>query len=731
MRSPLLATLLAVACGALFACSSVDTESRPPTPTAPHPWLLFQPAHLSVLKERVGREPWDTLWMRVEQTAAEPRAEPPPGAWDSSTWNRNGSIAEANALLAWVRGDEAAARRAKELLLSLDPEFSSNLDFDVNIRMAGVLIPFVNAWDWLSATPWLSAEESAEGRRRILSVTRQFASRYLDQPVFRTTALVITQNNHPLRTAAAIGYVALAFPDDPEAPRWRDWAVDTMDYLLGPKGHYVADDGAVVEGPFYHAFGFGGYLPFLIALEHRVPDGTTMRHVCLARNDEDPWTDHGCVEGREYTFTNPLHGDRLRASLDWSLALRRPNGARAHLADAKWRTLTGSAVVTGWGAPAYHLWDWKENPSFPLATNELTALHLGYAKDEVGAPPPWQNRFFPSGGHASFRSGWGESDVWALLVAESGPARKSLHNHADGTSFALSAYGEDLLIDPGYYKPDERQNPLTMDAPSHNVLLVDGAGAPKRGLLTAWGDTDAFLENTRDGEKIAWAEARMAYQGIELRRGMAFVRRRYFVIADRVVDGSGTARTFRWRAHLWAGMEAGGAYAIDGNRVKVHRAKAGLEIAATTTAGDPIWQEPPFAALKPPHVHQLRESESTAGNHAVVDATLSAKAPQYLVVLAPYAAGGQGDAAPLAVTAAGGGLAAWTIAGSGWKDAAWMRDAASPELATVDGHAIETDAAFACFSLDGEWALVAGGSKLVVDGRTIVAGNTAPVALVE
>ena len=49
------------------------------------------------------------------------------------------------------------------------------------------------------------------------------------------------------------------------------------------------------------------------------------------------------------------------------------------------------------------------------------------------------------------------------------------------------AGGEDLLIDTGYYKPDATNNPLTMDAPSHNVILVDGVGAPKRGLLNAWG----------------------------------------------------------------------------------------------------------------------------------------------------------------------------------------------------------------------------------------------------
>src|SRR5207237_809433 len=158
---------------------------------------------------------------------------------------------------------------------------------------------------------------------------------------------------------------------------------------------------------------------------------------------------------------------------------------------------------------------------------DLTPWYLAYLADVTPAQPPWRNRFFPDGGQAIFRSGWGSHDLWLTLVADHGPARKTLHNHADGASFALSAYGDDLLIDTGYYKPESLANPVTMDAPSHNVILVDGVGAPKRGLLDDWGDTDAFLENTLDGDAIAWAEARIAYEKATIRRGVAFVRKRY------------------------------------------------------------------------------------------------------------------------------------------------------------------------------------------------------------
>ena len=42
-----------------------------------------------------------------------------------------------------------------------------------------------------------------------------------------------------------------------------------------------------------------------------------------------------------------------------------------------------------------------------------------------------------------------------------------LHDHVDGTSFSLAAFGEYLLIDTGYYKPNSLTNSRTADADAH------------------------------------------------------------------------------------------------------------------------------------------------------------------------------------------------------------------------------------------------------------------------
>ena len=64
------------------------------------------------------------------------------------------------------------------------------------------------------------------------------------------------------------GYVALAFPDHPEATTWADWSFSELEYLWGPQGRYVQPDGGISEGPFYGNFAWApSALLFVAALD--------------------------------------------------------------------------------------------------------------------------------------------------------------------------------------------------------------------------------------------------------------------------------------------------------------------------------------------------------------------------------------------------------------------------------------------------------------------------------
>ena len=360
---------------------------------------------------------------------------------------------------------------------------------------------------------------------------------------------------------------------------------------------------------------------------------------------------------------------------------------------------------------------------------DLTAHHLAYLDDSVtAAEPSWKNHFLPDAGNAIFRSGWEEDARWLLLVAEHGAARKTLHDHVDGTSFSLAAYGEYLLLDPGYYKPNEQDVSVTADADSHNVILIDGQGAPDKGLLTNFGDTDAFLENTLDGEKIAYAEARESYEKTTIERSLVFVRQRYFVVADRLSTEATKPREHRWRVGGWAGYDIGGVFELlDGAGGAVahwEREKAGVFVHLAATDPGLAFEEPPYTPLTAPQVGAF-DIERTIADHGVADGVVTGLAPGYLAVLAPYRVGGSGDDAPLTVTPidAGADASAWQIDGQGGSEVAWLRKPGAATTLNAAGHAIDSDGEIAVVSLDGSFGLVARGTQASLDGSAVVDGG--------
>jgi hypothetical protein len=343
----------------------------------------------------------------------------------------------------------------------------------------------------------------------------------------------------------------------------------------------------------------------------------------------------------------------------------------------------------------------------------------------IDSEPPWTSRAHAISGHVTLRSGWDADARWLLLLAESGGARKTLHDHADGTSFAFAAYGEYLLIDTGYVKPNPMANSITAEAPAHSVVLIDGKGAPKRGLLNNWGDADASLDLFTDGTALDYAEVRQAYEKTTIHRSTILVRDRYVVIADRLDTTATVAREHAWRVHGFAGYDSGGSYALDAESATFVRSAAGVRLGLATTAGAPDVREPPYVQDAVPHVHSVGDDGTT--NHAVADAVVTALAPGYLVVLAPWKVGAaQGSSeAPLTLTrlASDGGVAAWQVQGAFGSDVVWLRSPEGPEaLALSNGDELSTDAELVVVNVRDGLLLYRGGTGVTWDGTM----HTAP-----
>ncbi len=658
--------LVALAVLLLVGCPTDEADPDP------FPTILVRAEHRDVILERLDREPYVAIHAEIEERAAREYDPGDPDVWDHHAHGRNAETARDAALLAWLHDDAAMAAKARDLLARIPTDYDSHRTWDINIRMPHPLMGWVDAYDLLRATPDFPAEEQAAVRDALTLITGAFFDEYLGPGGTGGLVLQPAQNNHPIRTATAIGYVAMAFPEYGRSAEWLSWAMSELDYLWGPDGKYVQADGGVSEGPFYFGFAWGVSTAMFVAWDNLFGDGRgiapALARDCRNRNDLDPWTGHGCVDGEAFTFANPLRTAEYRATVDWSMSIRLPSGHRPPLADAYFNPFNGGALLSSFGGGGHYRWDWETNVDRPYEMGhgaDLRAHHLAYFDDAVAAEePPWTSRFLPDAGNAVFRSDHGPDAIWGLLVGESGAARKTLHDHVDGTSFTVAGYGEYLLIDPGYYKPSQLDNAVTAQSPSHNLVLVDGRAAPDKGLLNDFGDADAFLDGWEAGD-LARVVAHQDYGGTTVERTVLFVRDRYFVVADRLETADDGIHDYTQRWH-------GGSRIIALGEEQARWSVGGAFVDVFVGADVPlVLDEPAYVENEAPHVDQYRLDRSVQ-RHAVLDATAAGQgtAPYFVTVIVPSDAGADGDDGPLTVTRldAPGGQVGWTVAGDGWTD---------------------------------------------------------------
>ena len=167
------------------------------------------------------------------------------------------------------------------------------------------------------------------------------------------------------------------------------------------------------------------------------------------------------------------------------------------------------------------------------------------------------------------------------LVFHSSPYGGHGHSHADQNSFHIIAYGEDLLIDSGYYPAFNNADPhrlqWSVQTKAHNAILVDGAGQ-------SWGDTRGHGRISHFEQNADWVymvgSAEHAYPAPALARvdrHIVWLRGsavQTYVIVDELAGADDTRHRFDWLLHAAHRMNVDASQ----RKVRVHGQSSEAEV---------------------------------------------------------------------------------------------------------------------------------------------------------
>lgn len=719
--------------GALSELTVIESSDGGQPDTHPtdrdFPHLAALPKHRELILDRIDREPYGSILKEIVKKAELVEKRSPENIWDVDINGYNAKIAQANAFLAWVYSNSSNAQKAINILKNIETHFEKREKrSDIDVNMPQVIMGFINALDFLKGTDFLTKKDEEIIERKILSLIDKFYNSFIEDDFVRTVQLNYSQNNHNIRTASAIGYAAIAFKDYPSAKKWLNWAFSELDFFFNPENYYFMPDGSISEGPFYGMFAMQSSAILFIALSN-LKDEVKVRRDCRTRIYSDPWQNYICNEGEIFKFENPIYKPLFHKFFEWYFSIRLPWGDLPPLEDSMFKTYGGTMYLNSFGGDSTHYWMWKNNRDFPYMldqSDDMAIYNLIYFDDRIlPKEPNYTTKFMPEAGHIVFRSDWSYDAIWLLLTAESGAQRKAAHDHVDGTSFSLAAYGEYLLIDPGYVK-DENSTIFkvkTAQPQAHNVILIDGKGAPEKEAFPNYGDTDAYLTNFIDAKNIDYIEAHQHYQNAHIKRAFIFVDNRYFVVADFIQSEIESPREYRWRLSGYAGYGSGGRFEITKDKTIWERKMAGVEVYLSSPDGEVEITEPPFIKGEIPHVHKFDINRETT-EHGVIDGVINTLSPYFLALLLPYRVGADNINGPIKVEPVipSDAVVSYVIEYDGYKDIVIQRKEISKENFIIDDIKIDTDAILVVFRYKPDFSFVvaSSGTYLSINGKKII-----------
>ena len=520
-----------------------------------HPRLFLGPddvASVAARKDLAGT-PHAALWARITaRAAATPPEQPTDGTYVPSTAVARGEIAENAAFVGLLTGDAAATQVAFDLLAAPFPDpsyLNVGTTFDVgahyDLTESEALVAFCTAFDYVAGTPGVDPTALLAAEQRITQRIDYMRAICLGPGGCRTL-IRNERNNHTMKVVGAVGLCAIAVPDRPTAAADFNEAVASLDWLLNV--HQGVPEGGYGEGWNYLNYGSQSYLQLMAAM-HRLAPGRTwlLRHNGLVLTQVPD-------QNKVVPHLDLVENLTSRGAFLGMLKATRPDGLTVPVDDANPSAMSAGFLAAMFDDPRF-LWNWSKarvnNAASRCATGTFALLDPAMA----ATSPDWaRDIFLPEAGFSVLRTTFDPDQLYVHVNHERGPVRNAgfSHEHADNLSVIVHAFGEPLIIDPGYI--DYSHHQLVKYATDHNLVLVDGDGPPffpLDPLVETQPNCDAFLHTFDADPALTTLIASTKYADAELARRVVRVDGRFVVLADRMT--SAAPREYTWQLNGLAG----------------------------------------------------------------------------------------------------------------------------------------------------------------------------------
>jgi len=503
------------------------------------------------------------LWGRiVSESDRTPPEHPDETTFKTNITPSQGHIAEAAAMRGWVQDDISyvvkalnivAARFPDPTYLNLRSQFNAGDNY--NLYESQALVGFCGAWDF--ARGYADAHPEAIDQLLLDAAKSRLLTRI---DYFRTLcflgggcrALLRGEaNNHSLKSLSALGICAMALPDRADAATDFNEALAAMDHIM--QDVQGSAEGGWAENWNYLSYSGDTHLPLFVAWHRHAAGGTwPLRHTGWIMRGDDRVDQIRMVED---FGTNAM----LKAVHRSAVYAAQPDGKTPPVDDANPSPLQGG-LLAGLYQDGIFRWNWRL-PAVNRATGRTLVpsfISLLEAPDAVEPAAPL-DMFLADAGFSVFRNNWSSDSLYLYMQHEPDQMRSGgqAHEHADNLSFLLHAFGEPLIIDPGYI--DYSNHLLVKYAKDHNVILVDGVGQPFWALdpaiqIPPLGNAYLHAAETRQDQTAIIASTK--YFAAEVRRRMVRIGEWGFVMADRVLGAAGKMVT--WQLNGYASEKIGG-----------------------------------------------------------------------------------------------------------------------------------------------------------------------------